>query len=189
MNVQNNNYQSFGMAYRMKGDAAKNIAKEIYAGFNPEALEKYFTNNIAKPLKELTTEVIADGDKVIIEHPVTKQEFEVLNTIPLFLRESNGREVIYPLKEVKYGQIGGEYVPYSIYYSKSQDKIGAPAWASLIYEGMLRKHIIALEVAKDMDKKSTKFAKGAYEALQKEKARIQETNINNTASKLQDLFG
>ena len=179
--VQNNNTQSFGMAYRMKGDTAKRMAKQFNTAIFPEAAQENFVNKVLKPLKELTTEVIADGEKVFVEHPVTKQKFEVLEHAPWQTRGSNAREIHYPLNKIVDGNI--EYAPHIVYYSEPQH-IGKPAWdANCIYDGLLRKHVMALEVAKDFDKIAVQKAQ---EAVAKTNM---EAKIEQGASKLQDLFG
>ncbi len=181
-----NNSQSFGMAYRMKGDASKRIAEEILEFSFPKIGQDYFVNNLAKPLKKLTTEVVADGEKVFIEHPVTKQKFEVLDHRPWQTKNSNCKEIHYPLslvKNAKLDGIGAIYVPHTVQYPESQN-IGKPAWdAAFVYKGMMRKHIVALEVAKDFDRIA---AAKAQEATAKTKHK---TETNQIASKLQELFG
>lgn len=181
-----NNSQSFGMAYRMKGDASKRIAEEILEFSFPKIEQDYFVNKLAKPLRELTTEVIADGEKVFIEHPVTKQRYEVLDHSPWQTKNSNCKEIHYPLSLVKNPKlegIGEVYAPHAVQYSESQN-IGKPAWdAAFVYKGMMRKHIVALEVAKDFDRIAAAKAQDAAAKTS------HNTETNKIASKLQELFG
>ena len=179
INPYNNNQQSFGMAYRVKGDASKRIAENL-AQYSEKT---QFIDNVLKPLDELKTKVIADGDRVLIEHPVTKNWFEVTDYRPWMNKNSYGKSISYPLNTIESNGAKGEFINHTINYTENQNRIGKPAWdANFIYDGILRKHVSALEVAKDFDKELAK-----ENALKVKNEAVAET-VETIAQKIDNLF-
>ena len=189
INPMSNNSQSFGMAYGFEklyvSSTSKAIAREIEESVNPNSTQKYFAESIVKPLKELKTEVVAEIDKVFVKHPISGQRYEMLDYQPWAPEKSYGREVNYRVKKLTENEIGGEEEVISTWHKDPQNSIGSLAWdANYLYTTpIMRKHIAALEIAREFDKQAA--AKAAQEAM--ETAKNQATE--QTAKFLQDLVG
>ena len=186
------NQQSFGMAYRFSEQrpiATSNaIAREIEESGVPQKAREYFTETLIKPLKELTTEIVADEGKVFVTHPISGQRYEMLDSQPWAPKESYGREVCYRAKKlvnVAGDQIGGQEEVISTWHKEPQSGIGSLAWdATFAYiTPIMRKHIAALEIAREFDKQAA--AKAAQDAMEAAKKQATE----QTAKFLQDLVG
>jgi hypothetical protein len=189
INPMNDHQQSFGMAYGFQKlhveSTSKAIAREIEESVNPDHTQKYFTENLVKPLKELKTEVVAECDKVFVTHPISGQRYEMLDVRPWAPEKSYGREINYRVKKLTDGEIGGEEEVISTWHKDPQHGIGSLAWdANYLYTTpIMRKHIAALEIAREFDKQAA--AKAAQEAMEAAKKQATE----QTAKFLQDLVG
>lgn len=181
MDIYSNNNLHFGMAYKMKGNAAKRVAEYIQGSCNSKETEEAFIK-IANKLNELTTEVIADGNDVIVKNPTTKITYYIKEA-PAWSKERNGKVISYPI-EIRTSNGKSCYDNIDISYSDDQSKIGSAAWDSnFAYGGIFRKHIHALEIAKEFDKRAAIAATERAEELAKTK------DIETTTNKLNSLFG
>lgn len=192
INPMNNHQQSFGMAYGFVPNksisTSRAIAREIEESVNPSSVQKYFAENLVKPLKELKTDVVADIDKVYVTHPISGQKYEMLDGQPWAPKESYGREVCYRTKKVvnvANDQLEGKEEVISTWHKEPQSGIGSLAWdATYLYTTpIMRKHIAALEIAREFDKQAA--AKAAEDAMEAAKKQATE----QTAKFLQDLVG
>lgn len=159
--VQNNS-QSFGMAFKLKGDGAKKLA--TFLEETNSATNKHVMEDLIKPINTLKTNVVYDGENVLIEGvPVSEH-------CPIAMPDTNKRDLQYTLD-------GGEYV-YHIEYKEPRNFVD-------VYEPypLLQRLFNAREIAKDIEVQAAKEAYRAQQTAEKE-ARIAET-----AQKLQDLYG
>ena len=189
INPMNNHQQSFGMAYNFQKlhveSTSKAIAKEIEESGIPQQSREYFAEKLVKPLKELTTEVVADGRRVIVTHPVSGERYEILDSQPWTPKESYGKEVCYKAKKLVDGKIGGEEEVISTWHGVPQGSIGSLAWdATFLHNGpIMKKHIAALEIGREFDKLA------AAKATQEARDLAQKQATEQTAKFLQDLVG
>lgn len=152
MNVSpvQNNSQSFGMAFKLKGDGAKKLATFLEEA-NP-ATNKYLMEDLIKPINELkTTDVVYDGKKVLI------------NGKPFFSVSDCRPEVFPGLKTlISYSfEDGSDYwVKYK--YDVSQNLRDFPKSHPL-----LRKLFNAREIAKDIDAKVSKAISEIQQTVKK----------------------
>lgn len=174
-----NNNQSFGMAFRLKGDAARKLSEKFHTSNDATAAKNYFMDNIANPIKALKSEVIYDGQKVFVKSPDKDKAIEVLD---------NGRNYYYPWVSDNYHSINfhvadGDKRVYSVHYDSPQNAKGG-IWHEFgnLFDSDLKLHC-AREIAKDMDIQASKAAARQYELTLKKDA------IDKTASELQDIFG
>lgn len=159
--VQNNS-QSFGMAFKLKGDGAKKLA--AFLEETNSATNRHVMEDLIKPINALKTEVVYDGRDVLIGQD------SVSECLPVAMPGSNNKILRYRLN-------GGSDV-YHIIYDVPQGLVN-------IYERhpFMQQLFNAKEIAKDMGKISAAQAYKTQQAAEKQ-ARIEET-----AKKLQDLFG
>ncbi len=175
INTYSNKQPAFG-SYRIQNNAHIYIAHEIHKVKDINTDTK-FIEYIAKPLKKLTSEVIANGKKVIIEHPTLKQSYEVIDKIPV--KHENG--FAYYLKALNADD--SKIFNYTICYPHNCDVGTIPNFNNFWYSEILRKHIYALELAKDFERHVTN--KLAFPSSEIASGKV----INETANKLKDLFG
>lgn len=184
MQINNNSQTNFGMAYKMTNVpvASRKIAESISNLKDPEAKEKFFIEELVKPIKGLKTIVSTDGDKVIIEHPVSKAKFEVLDTPVWSDPSSQDRVMNYVVQDLQVnGTEGMKNI--EVRYSEPQGRFGSNIWASGVglFDGIIRKHINALEIAK-------KFDDDLAKEVAKSKANIaKKENIAAMSSRLAEL--
>ena len=184
INPMNNHQQSFGMAYApMKGvdkrTVSRKIAEEIHASNAPDIIKKELTETI-EAIKALKTQVLTDGDKVIVQHPVSGVKYKVLNYSPWYDGE-NERIVRYCVRAIDTPE--QELTNIQIRYPKSAIGIGSPAWdATYAGSPLLRKHIIAKEIATDFDSQLAKKVDNEAKGVAKEKA------IDNTANEFEAII-
>lgn len=182
MNINSNNNLHFGMAYRMKGDAAKRVAEYCQEMVNPKEAEEYFIK-MANELKKLTTEVIAEGGDVRVVDPITKQVYKMTDS-PAWRVGDSGRVIKYPVEAEAHCGTQPAKVNIDVAYSEDQSKICSPAWeANFVYDGLFRKHIHALEVAKEFDRQA------AIDAANRAAELAKAESITSRAEKLTELFG
>lgn len=158
--VQNNS-QSFGMAFKLKGDGAKKLA--AFLEETNSATNRHVMEDLIKPINALKTEVVYDGRDVLIGKNSVSERLPVA-------AGSNGTILKYRLN-------GGSDV-YHIIYDVPQGLVN-------IHERhpFMQQLFNAKEIAKDMDRVA---AQKAYEAQQ---AAVKQVCIEKAAKKLQDLYG
>lgn len=160
--VQNNNSQSFGMAFKLKGAGAKKLATFLEEA-NP-ATNKHVMEDLITPIDSLHTRVVYDGKDVLtLGVPVSEH-------CPAAIPGINNRSLLYILDN-------GEHV-YRVEYKEPQ-KIRNFSEA----HPLLQKLFNAREIAKDID---AKVSKKIYKI---QKAAEKEARIAEKTKKLQDLFG
>ena len=160
MNIRpvQNNSQSFGMAFKLKGDGAKKLA--AFLEETNSATNRHVMEDLIKPINE----VVYDGRDVLIGQD------SVSECLPVAMPGSNNRILRYRLN-------GGSDV-YHIIYDVPQGLVN-------IHERhpFMQQLFNAKEIAKDMGKIS------AAEAYKTQQAAEKQARIEETAKKLQDLFG
>lgn len=177
--VQNN--QSFGMAFRLQGNGAKKIASSIVESKVPQATEDFFVKQIAEPIQKLKSEVIYDGEKVLVKN----EELKKGSVIEVLDDNHSGFKPFSP-QEARFREFGfhvnvdGERRVYKILYPEQNRSLSN---SLALLSGDDCKLVCAREIAKDLD---AQLAKKTYEA---EAARVKAETIQNTANKLQELFG
>lgn len=177
LKVDTNNKQPAFGSYRIKNNAEKYIAKELHQFVNPDAAKTDFIKNIAEPLKNLSSRVVADRNFIVIEHPVSGRVLEVSADIPK-IHSTNKNLVEYKLIDSN-----SKNTLYTIEYEENQNKIGNPLWDKIhLFGPFLRKHLIALEISKQFEKDLKAFHNC-------ENSIREQAFINKTANKLKDLFG
>ena len=80
MNIQRTNSSpAFGMAFKIQGyNGAKRLAQKFHGYRNPNYAEANFINDVVKPLEKVKSEVLYDGNDVIVIDGVTKDKYKVL---------------------------------------------------------------------------------------------------------------
>ena len=73
--MQNN--QSFGMAFRLQGNGAKKMATSIVESKVPQTTNDFFVNQIIEPIQKLKSEVIYDGEKVLVKNEELKKTLQL----------------------------------------------------------------------------------------------------------------
>lgn len=173
--VQNNNFQSFGMSLKLKGDGAKKLATALEEVSSDYASR--FEKNVLDKIHNSKTKVIYDGENVIIhakskdisdtldfKKPIT--ELLVSDDAPIKKRNTSRKILKYNAKEGN-----AEYtfeIPYDIPQSFSNY-----AEAFIVGKPLMQKFFNAKEILKVLDANA---AKRVYEAEQTavKKARIEE---------------
>lgn len=177
--VQNN--QSFGMAFRLQGNGAKKIATSIVESKEPKAIEDFFVRQIADPIQKLKSEVIYDGEKVLVKN----EELKKGSVIEVLDDNHSGFRPFSP-QEARFREFGfhvnvdGERRVYTIRYPEQNRSLNN---SLVMLDGDDCKLVCAREIAKDLD---AQLAKKTYEA---ETAREKAETIQNTANKLLNLYG
>ena len=180
---QNNNSQSFGMALKLRGNAARNLAEDFASCTNPKQAEEYFINHIAKPIEDLKSKVLYDGKRVIVEDETGLKAYEVLDNnvspmMPFQPKESHFRQIGFHVKE-----IGADNVSvYTVNYRAPQNRGGISSTLALS-RGDELKLLCAKEIGKDLDRIAAENAQKAYSDTAKQKA------IEETTDKLNKMFG
>ena len=143
--------QTFGMSYKTKNTtlASRKIAEKINSYGCSEAVEKFFTEQIAKPIKCFSTEVETDGEKVILENPITKIKYEILDKTPTLSNEDK-HVVNYYVKQIG-EQSNQKELKFPIRYEQLPRSKGSNYWDAVTYDGIIRKHVIARELGKDLE--------------------------------------
>lgn len=158
--VQNNS-QSFGMAFKLKGDGAKKLA--AFLEETNSATNRHVMEDLIKPINALKTEVVYDGRNVLIGKNSVSERLPVA-------AGSNGTILKYRLN-------GGSDV-YHIIYDVPQGLVN-------IHERhpFMQQLFNAKEIAKDIDRIA---AKQAYKT---QKIADKDARIEEKAKELQNLFG
>lgn len=172
--VQNNNSQSFGMAFKLKGDGAKKLATLLEEVNSKEA--SHITEDLIKPIHELkTADVIYDGKDVTITPVRTfKSSFEDFDVLVVSDKKP-GVSNYMNRSSVKYYVDKDDYCV--VDYTERKELSSLEEKTSLG-----QKLLNAREIVKDMDKQA---AQRAYKAQQ-----VTEKNarIDARAKELQDLY-
>lgn len=172
--VQNNNSQSFGMAFKLKGDGAKKLATLLEEVNSKEAY--HITEDLIKPIhSSKTADVIYDGKDVTI------------NPIKNLKSSSWDYDEVMAVSDKKPTYMYASTAKYDLSDSNDFIMVDYPErkeLSSLEEKTSLGQKLLnAREIVQDMDKRA---AKEAYEAQQlaEKKARI-----DAKAKELQDLYG
>lgn len=171
VNPVQNNSQSFGMALRLKDDAAKKIAESFYQLRDPKFARDCFIKHIADPIQQLKTDVIYDGKKVLV---LDKNDvIEVLdnNKSPYLPFSDDGKRTM----KFHIARNGKPEI-YAVPMPKHE-------FTFALTTGDELKLMAAREIGKDLDIKALKLSEKEFETAQKQ------NKINETAKYLQDLFG
>ena len=144
-NVQNG--QNFGMAFKLKGNGALNLAERFHMHSDPKVAEKAFVDKFISPLQKLKSDVIYDGSHVVVHDAMSAKAYEVLDKNPTVGKYLDKTTINYDVKSIgvnkdqnSYGKLYGD------------DK-KLPDISSLKNEGLERKLLIAREIAEDLDSK------------------------------------
>ena len=80
MNIQQTNSSpAFGMAFHLTDyKAAKRLAQKFHGYSDPNYAEARFVKDVVKPLEKVKSEVLYDGNDVIVIDGVTKDKYKVL---------------------------------------------------------------------------------------------------------------
>ena len=159
--IQNNNSQSFGMAFRLKGDGAKKLA--TFLEETNSATNKHVMEDLIKPIDALKTNVVFDGENVLVEGA------SVSKNSPVVMPGTYDKDLQYVLD-------GGKV--YHVIYNKPKKFIE-------VFEShpLMQKLFNAREIAKDMDVQAAKQAYDGQLVAQKQ------ARIEAKAKELQDLYG
>lgn len=159
--VQNNS-QSFGMAFKLKGEGAKKLA--TFMDEVNSATNKHLIEDLIEPIHALKTEVVYDGKYVLIG------QNSVSERCPVAMPDTD-------CKDLQYSLDGGEYV-YHIIYEKPQKSLNV-----VEAHPFMQQLFNAREIAKDVDRIAAKQAYKTQQISEKE------ARIEASAKKLQDLYG
>lgn len=161
--VQNNNSQSFGMAFKLKGDGARKLATFLEEA-NP-ATNKHVMDDLIEPINSLKTKVVYDGENVMVDR------LAVSERCPVAMPGTNNTDLQYVLDN-------GEYV-YHVKYNEPKK------FLLDVYEPhpLMQKLFNAREIAKDLD------AKTAEQAYKTQILSEKKANVDEIAKKLEDLYG
>lgn len=177
--MQNN--QSFGMAFRLQGNGAKKMATSIVESKVPQTTNDFFVNQIIEPIQKLKSEVIYDGEKVLVKNEELKKDsvIEVLDNnmwgyIPFSPQNARFMEFGFHVN------IDGKECVYKIQYPERNQALNNEL---VLLDGDDCKLLCAREIAKDLD---AQLAKKTYA---QEAAREKAETIKNIANKLQELYG
>ena len=172
--VKNNNSQSFGMSFKLKGDGAKKLATLLEDVNSKEA--SHITDDLIKPIHELkTADVIYDGKDVTITPVRTfKSSFEDFDVLVVSDKKP-GVSNYMNRSSVKYYVGKDDYCV--VDYPERKELSSLEEKTSLG-----QKFLNAREIVKDMDKQA---AQRPYDAQQ-----VAEKNarIDARAKELQDLY-
>lgn len=175
--VQNNNSQSFGMAFKLKGDGAKKLATLLEEVNSKEAY--HITEDLIKPIhSSKTADVIYDGKDVTI-NPIKN-----LKSSPW---DDDEVMAVSDKKPTLESYMYTSTAKYDLSDSNDFIMVDYPErkeLSSLEEKTLLGQKLLnAREIVQDMDKRA---ANKAYEAQQlaEKKARI-----DAKAKELQDLYG
>lgn len=158
--VQNNS-QSFGMAFKLKGDGAKKLAtflEEVAPSTSNHVME-----DLIKPIHPLKTNVIYDGQDVIVAGK------KVSDKAPVAMPGTDYKDLQYLLGDDVY------HVKYDVPKKQLIEVYKA--------HPLMQKLFNAKEIAKDMD------VQAVNQAYQAQMITKKQASIEETAKKLQDLFG
>lgn len=178
--VQNNNSQSFGMAFHLKGDGAKKLAT-LLDDVNPVS-KKHIMEDLIYPIRGLKSKVTYDGNRVTVEPP---EGFKITELSDL---KFDNEEFIATTGDRPYCSTGStQYVSfpvgvgrrYDVKYPNNVEDISRFAEPLSLSQKLLS----AREIAKDLDSRA---AKKAYENSAKA---LKQARVDELAKKLQDLFG
>ncbi len=161
--VQNNTSQSFGMAFRLKGDGAKKLA--TFLEETSPVTNKRVMEDLIAPINSLKTEVVYDGKNVLIDG------CSVSERCPVAMPNTNNRDLQYLLND-------GEDVVHIKYKEPKTFLLD-------VYEPypLMQKLFNAREIAKEID------ARSAQKAYQTQMIAEKEARIADKAQQLQVLFG
>ena len=157
--IQNKNSQSFGMAFRLKGSGAKQLAEKFHAYSDPKIAEQSFIKDYIKPLQKLSTDFVYDGENLIVHDVQHGRVFNVLDSSPIVSSYKNATKVDYPIKD-----LNSNAKAYTVFYPNGKNP-------EIIGEGLNTKFAMAKEIGKDLEGQN-----------------LSET-VQETASRLQNLFG
>lgn len=177
--VQNNNSQSFGMAFKLKGDGAKKLATTLEEVSSDCASR--FEKNVLDKIHASKTDVIYDGENVIIhadsrDIPVRRlswgdTELVVDDKTPVAMPNTNDKVLQYVAK------VGNDEHVFKVGYDKPQKFLN-------VLEGtpLMQKLFNAKEILKVLD------AKAAERAYNAEQAAAKMDRIEERANKLSELY-
>lgn len=182
--VQNNNSQSFGMAFKLKGDGAKKLAT-VLDEISPDYASR-FEKSVLDKIHTSKTPVIYDGENVIIHtskgvvynRPCSGEEFMhliVSDKIPVAIPNTNDKLLQYIANEGNVQHI------FKINYDKPQKYMNV-AGGVITGHPLMQKLFNAKEILKVLDANA---AKQAYEA---EQLAAKQARIDEKAKKLSELY-
>ena len=149
---QNQHKQSFTGLEMLQGGARK-IAQETQGDITP------FVEKVIEPLKKVATNVLSNGEEVVIGHPLNKNLSYVVKDCNNFAIRplSNNRTLQFPVQIKEFGKEPVQGV-YSITYKEPVKYLLSALNGDLMYTGHFRDCVIAREIAKDLDKLAAKKA-------------------------------
>lgn len=179
--VQNNNSQSFGMAFKLKGDGAKKLATALEEVSSEHAPR--FEKNVLDKIHASKTDVIYDGKDVIIKansedvfdnswNPEELIDLVVCEQIPVAMPDTCNKVFQYAAK------VGNDPLVFKVAYHKSQTFLDIAENSPLT-----QKLFNAKEILRVLDVKATDRA---YKA---ELAATKMDRIDATVKRLEELYG
>lgn len=184
--VQNNNSQSFGMAFHLKGNGAKKLATVIEET-NSIPQQKHIMNEILGVIKDLKSKVTYDGATVSIEPP---GGYRIADLTDLKLENKSSRAIATSYERPYSGTTPDpKVVSFVVYdgYGPIRYDIQYPNDVNISQfkesDPLLQKLLNAREVAKDLDKKA------AQKAYEDSVNAAKQARIDERTKELQDLFG
>ena len=174
--VQNNNSQSFGMAFRLKGNGAKELATLLEEIGPSEA--SHITEDLIKPIHELkTADVIYDGRDVTIKQINNLKSSSWDDDEVLVVSDKMPDVTNYMnCSSVKYYVDKDDYCVVNYPGLKDLSSLGEN---TILGQKLLN----AREIVKDMDEQA---AQRAYKVQQEAE---KNARISAKAKELQDLYG
>lgn len=97
MNIQRTSSSpAFGMAFRLSNyKAAKALAQKFHSYSDPAVAEKYFVKDVVKPLENVKSDVLYDGNDVFVIDGFTKDKYKLLDAFST----SNGNRNSYMVEQ------------------------------------------------------------------------------------------
>lgn len=141
------NGQNFGMAFKLKGDGAINLAARFHSYSDPKIAEKAFVDKFISPLQKLKSDVVYDGSHVVVHDAMSAKAFEVLDKDPNIGKYLDKTTISYDVKSI------GVNVDSNSYMKLYGDTKDVPDISSLKNDELERKLLIAKEIAEDLDSK------------------------------------
>lgn len=180
--VQNNNSQSFGMAFKLKNNGARNLAAALEATTSEYASK--FEKDVLGKIHASKTDVIYDGENVIIKanskdvygnswHPEKITDLIVSDQIPVLVPSTNQKILQYTAKD----NYAAPHV-FKVCYDNPQNILDVSKHNSL-----MQKLFNAKEIIKRLE------ADAANRAYKTEQAAARQARINAKADELSKLYG
>lgn len=177
--VQNNNTQSFGMAFKLKGDGAKKLATALEEVSSDYASR--FEKDVLGKIHASKTDVIYDGKDVTIKansadlfsygKPNNTTDLLVFAKIPVAMPNSDCKVLQYVAKD------GNAEHVFKVAYDKPQKFIDVEE-----VNPLMQKLFNAREILKALD------ARAADRAYKAEQAAAKQARIEEIANKLSELY-